>query len=151
MRIVTIAGTTWLIYSIVGNFLLPKFTAFVLSLVLGVSLFILPTANHVGIFIAIRRHNNHVAGAVSAQHSSALVRREKRVAIDMIIVIAVLLFSLSPAVAVNMFQDRLVGDKFEVSYVWTAAILYFNSSMNPVLYFVRNSEIRSAIRSMIHC
>lgn len=71
-------------------------------------------------------------------------------AIDMIIVIAVLLFSLCPAVVVNMFEDVLV-DEFEVLYVWTTAILYFNSSINPVIYFVRRSEIRSAIRSMIHC
>ena len=133
-----------------NSFILPKFTGFVLSLVLSVFLFILPIANHVGIFIAIRRHNNNVAGAVSGQDSSALVRREKRVAIDMIIVIAVLLFSLSPAVAVNMLQDFLV-DEFEVLYVWTAAIVYINSSINPVVYFVRNREIRNAIRSMINC
>ena len=68
----------------------------------------------------------------------------------MIIVIAVLLFSLFPAVVVNMFKGFL-GDEFEVLYVWATAVLYFNSSINPVIYFVRSSEIRSAIRSMIHC
>ena len=120
-----------------------------MDLVLGVLLFILPIVNHVGIFIAIRRHNKHVSDAVSGQDSSALVRREKKVAIDMVIVIAVLLFSLVPIVVVNMFKDFLV-DEFEVLYVWSAAFLYFNSSINPVIYFVRRSEIRSAIRSMIH-
>ena len=74
-----------------------------IELVVGVFLFILPIVNHVGIFIAIRRHNKHVAGAVSEQDSSnALVRREKKVAIDMVIVIAVLLFCLVPVVVVNM-------------------------------------------------
>ena len=120
-----------------------------MDLVLGVLLFILPIVNHVGIFIAIRRHNKHVSDAVSGQDSSALVRREKKVAIDMVIVIAVLLFALVPIVVVNMFKDFLV-DEFEVLYVWSAAFLYFNSSINPVIYFVRRSEIRSAIRSMIH-
>ena len=118
---------------------------------MGVLLFILPIANHVGIFIAIRRHNKHVSDAVSGQDSSgALVRREKKVALDMVIVIAVLLFSLVPIVVVNMFKDFLV-DEFEVLYVWTTAFLYLNSSINPVIYFVQRSEIRSAIRLMIHC
>ena len=121
-----------------------------LVLVVGVFLLILPIVNHVGIFIAIRRHNKHVAGAVSGRDLPALVRREKKVAIDMVIVIAILLFSLFPAVVVNMFND-LLGDKFEVLYVWATAVLYFNSSINPVIYFVRRSEIRSAIRSIIHC
>jgi len=134
----------------VKTLILPSITGFVLNLVLGVFLVILPIANHIGIFIAIRRHNNHVAGAVSEQNFSALVRRERRVAIDMIIVIAVLLFSLAPVVTVNILKDVLV-DEFEVLYVWTTTIVYFNSSINPIVYFVRNSEIRGAIRSMIHC
>ena len=121
-----------------------------LSLVAAVPLFILPIANNVGILIAIRRQNKHMADAVYGQNSSSLVRREKKVAIDMIIVIVVLLLSLFPAIVVNMFQDFLVHE-FEVLYVWTTAILYFNSSINPVIYFVRRSEIRNAIRSMIHC
>ena len=120
-----------------------------MDLVVGVFLFILPIANHVGIFIAIRRHNKQVADAVSGQDSPALVKREKKVAIDMVIVVTVLLFCLMPIVVVNMFQDFLV-DEFEVLYVWTAAVLYLNSSINPVIYFVRRSKIRSAIKSMLH-
>ena len=82
-----------------------------IELVVGVFLFILPIANHIGIFIAIRRHNKHVAGAVSGQDSSgALVRREKKVAIDMVIVIAVLLFCLVPIVVFNMFKHFLVDE-----------------------------------------
>ena len=150
VKTATIAGTIWLLYTILRRFILSEFTGFVLSLVVGVFLIILPIVNHVGIFIAIGRHNKHVVGAVSGQNLSALVRREKKVAIDMIIVIAVLLFSLFPAVVVNMFKGFL-GDEFEVLYVWATAVLYFNSSINPVIYFVRSSEIRNAIRSMIHC
>ena len=127
-----------------------KFTGFLLSLVVAVFLFILPIVNHVGIFIAIRRHYKHVVDAVSGQDSAALIRREKRVAIDMIIVMTVLLFSLVPAVVVKAFQ-HFIGNDFEVLYIWTQAIVYLNSSINPVIYFVRSSEIRSAIRSMIHC
>ena len=131
------------------NLSLLKVFSSMLSLVVGVFLFILPIVNHVGIFIAIRRRNNNVAGAVSGQDLSALVRREKKVAIDMIIVIGILLFSLFPAVIVNMFRPFL-GDKFEALYVWATSVIYFNSSINPDIYFVRRSEIRSAIRSMIH-
>ncbi|KAL9969104.1 hypothetical protein ACROYT_G021273 [Oculina patagonica] len=65
---------------------------------------VVPIVNHVGIFIAIRRHNKQIADAVSGQNAYVLFRREKKAAIDMIIVIAVLMLCLAPAIAVNMVE-----------------------------------------------
>ena len=130
------------------RFILPTNHAFILSLVVAMCLVILPVVNHIGIFIAIRRHNNQVAEAVSGQNLSVLFRREKKAAIDMFIVIAALMLFLAPAIAVNMFE-RLLLDKFEVLYAWSAALIFFNSSINPVIYLARNREIRSAVRSMM--
>ncbi|KAL9969103.1 hypothetical protein ACROYT_G021272 [Oculina patagonica] len=89
-----ITGTIWLVITILLRFILPDFAQFVLSHILGVIFVILPIVNHVGILIAIRRHNNQVAGVVSGQNASVIFRREKKAAIDMLIVIAVLLLCL---------------------------------------------------------
>ena len=122
---------------------------FVLNHVLGLIFVILPVLNHVGIFIAIRRHNKQVVGAVSGPNASLIIfRREKKAAIDMIIVIAVQLLCLCPSIAVHALQ-RFFSDNFEVLYVWSTTIIYINSAMNPVIYLVRNSEIRSAVKLMI--
>ena len=143
-----ITGTVWLLLTISRHFILPETPSFVLAQVVGVCFVILPIINHVGIFIAIRRHNKQVADTVSGQNLSVIFRREKKAAIDMLIVMAVLMLCLAPAVLINMFQS-LLHDKFEILYAWSAAAVFLNSSINPVIYSVRNREIRNAVKAMI--
>ena len=131
------------------RFYLPDDASFDLSRILGAMFVILPILNHVGIFIAIRRHNNQVAGAVSGPNASLIMfRREKAAATDMIIVIAVQLLCLCPHISVTTFKIILT-DKFEILYVWSTTVIFLNSSINPVIYMVRKSEIRSAVKLMI--
>ena len=132
------------------RFVLPTNTALILGLGLTVCLLILPIANHIGIFIAIRRHNSQVAGAVSGQNLSVIFRREKKAAMDMLIVIAVLMFCLAPVIFVTMFRPLFYeSDQFQALYAWSVALVYINSSINPGIYLVQNREIRSAVRSMM--
>ena len=81
-------------------------------------LFILPIVNHVRIFLAICRHNNQMHDAVSGQNLSIIFRREKKAAIDMLLVIAVLMLCLAPGVAINIFKG-LLNDQYDVLYVWS--------------------------------
>ena len=111
----------WMVLTALVHFILPQNDGFVLSMVLGVILLILPILNHVRIFIVIRRHNNEVRDAVSGHNLSAIFTREKKVAIDMLIVIAVLMFFLAPGLVVNMLAG-LLGDKFEFWFVWTTSL-----------------------------
>ena len=143
-----ITGTIWLLCSLLRLFILDDNIQFFLSICLGVLFFIVPIVNYVGIFLAIRRHNNQIHNAVSVQNLSALYRREKKAAKDVFTVIIVLLIFLTPVLVVNMFQE-ILHENFEVMYAWSTSILFINSSINPVIYFVRNGEIRDAIRTMM--
>lgn len=106
--------------------------------------------NHIGIFIVIRRHNRQVVEALSGNSSSVIFRREKKAAIDMIIVIAVLLLCLAPGLAVDMLRYRLFfPDKFDVLCLWCTSLLYLNSTINPVIYLVRKTGIRHAVKSIL--
>ena len=79
MLAATITGATWLVLTVFLTFSGSADTEFALSLVLGVIFVILPILNHVGIFIAIRRHNKLVAGAVSGPNASLILfRRDKK-------------------------------------------------------------------------
>lgn len=55
-----------------------------------------PIANHIRMLFAIRRHNRQMGDAVAAQQLSAVLRREKKVAIDMCVVAIILLASMVP-------------------------------------------------------
>ena len=145
---VVITGIIWLFLTILMRFALPGIPSFLLSLVLAACFIILPIVNHIGIFIAIRRHNNQVADAFSGHNLSVIFRREKKAAIDMFIVMALLILFLAPALFVNLFKG-LLGDKFEILYAWASGAIYLNSSINPVVYSVRNREIRNALKSIM--
>ena len=121
----------------------------IVSTILVLIFVILPIVNHIRIFFAIRRHNNQVQDAVSGQNLSAIFRREKKAAIDMFIVIAVLMLCLAPTLVSNMFKS-FVGEHYELFYVWSRTLIFINSSMNPVIYLARNSAIRNAVRAMMH-
>ena len=108
----------------------------------------MPVVNHIGIFIAIRRHNRQVVEAVSGDNLSVIFRREKKAAIDMIIVIAVLLLCLAPSVPVNIFAVSF-PDKSGVLRLWCASLVYANSSINPVIYCVRKRDIRRAVKAIL--
>ena len=122
--------------------------AYELGIIVGAILFIVPIVNHVRIFIAIRRHNRELHDAVSAQNLSVIFKRERKVAMDMFIITSVLMLCLAPTVASSMFQ-RLLAERYGVVYVWVTALLLINSSINPVLYLARNSEMRNAVKSTI--
>ena len=142
-----ITGTTWLIWSILMLFILPKDVQFVLSLGEGAIFFILPIVNHVGVFTAIRRQNEMVQDAVSGQNS-VLFRREKKAAIDMFVIVVVLLLCVAPVFLVNTFE-RFLRENFQIMFAWSTSLLFVNSSINPVIYLARSREIRDAVRSML--
>jgi len=81
----------------------------VILLDIGLIFIILPIVNHVRIFFTIRRHNIQMQDAVSGQNLAVIFRREKKAAIDMFIVIAVLMLCLAPAVAANILK-MFLGD-----------------------------------------
>jgi len=145
------AGSAWLLMVILTSFSLPESLSSFIILVLGVLLVVMPIVNHVGMFIAIRRHNNQAVDVVAEQNLSILFKREKKAAIDMIIVIAVLMFCVTPIIVLSILQQLIGAEEYELLYSWSVAIVYINSSINPVIYLGRNSEIGNAIRSIMSC
>ena len=145
-----LSGTTWLMCTGLTVFLFPSLQSFFLLVVLGMVLLIVPVVNHIGIFIAIRRHNRQVVDALSVNSSSIMFRREKKAAIDMIIVIAALLLCLAPAIAVDVLRYRLFfSDKFDVLWLSCTYLIFLSSSINPVIYLVRKRAIRRAVKSIL--
>lgn len=145
---IALSGATWLMCLSLNVFILPGFHSFIMIMALGVVLLIAPIVNHIGIFIAIRRHNRRVVEVVSGNNLSVIFRREKRAAIDMFIVIAVLLICLAPALAVDISR-LFFPDRFGCLWLWSNSLVYVNSSINPVIYWARKSDIRRAVKSML--
>ena len=144
-----ITTTAWLLVTIVihtaffGNV---RFGLQVISILLFI---LLPAINHIRMLLAIRRHNSQVVGQVGAQQLSVIFRREKKVAADMVIVVAVLVVCLAPILGINVAYNLQYHEIHARFYPWAFIMMYLNSSINPVLYLTRNEELRSALRSVV--
>ena len=150
MRSATITGVSWVILIVNVRCTLSGVARSVLSLALGVLLVILPIVNHVRTFFAIRHHNNQVQSALSEQQASIIFKREKRVFVNMLLVIALLLICLAPSLVLRMFPRLFYKlGIYDATYIWSTTLIFINSSINPVIYVTRNREIRNVVRSMV--
>ena len=147
-KVAVFTSLGWLSTALCIPFLPPK-PRYVVALSLGAPIFVIPVANHIAMLLAIRRHNHQVKDAVSSQQLLAILKREKRVAVDMFIVTSALVICLLPKLVVVSFYQSL-SSLYNSLYVCASTLMLLHSSINPVLFLLRNSELRSAVRSVLH-
>ncbi len=131
------------------HFILPDKLGYILLLTSAMLFILLPVINHIRMFFAIRRHNNQIVGQVDAQQLSVIFRREKKVAVDMAIVVVVLVACLGPMLVVKLILQSSFPKIYDLLYPWAFTMIYLNSSINPFLYLIRNEELRSALRLVV--
>ena len=124
-----------------------SFAGLVFAIIVSVIFIAVPTVNHVRMFLAIRRHNNLVAGAAAWQQLSAVLRREKKVALDMALISLVLLLSLAP-MPLSKIMQSLLPKTYSVLQPWTVTMVFLISSLNPFLYMLRNKALRDGMKSV---
>ena len=112
---------------------------------------LLPIVNHVRMFLSIRRHNRQVVDTVNQQQLVVIFRREKKVALDMVIVAAAVIACLGPLLVNQLFYHFFpkLYKLHNLLYPWTFTMIYLNSFINPVLYITRNKELRSALKAVM--
>ena len=145
-----ITASIWVLVTILLHFvipedLLPQHTL----LTIGVIFILLPAINHFRMFLAIRRHNSQMVGQVNAQQLSAIFGREKKVAVDMAIVVVILFACLGPMIVIKLAFQSSLPEIYDLLYPWAFTMTYINSSINPFLYLKRNGELRRAVRSVV--
>ena len=93
----------------------------------------------------IRRHNAPLAAVAVPSQMTTVFQREKKVALDMCIITVLLFASISPAVSMVLLQNWYPGVHSILlpSSLTMASIL---SSINPVIYFGRNKNMRTALK-----
>ena len=144
-----ITWATWLFLTILIHFVISGDLQYILLLTSGMLFILLPVVNHVRMYLSIRRHNNQVAGAVDGQQLLITFRREKKVAVDMLIVAVALIACLGPMMVIKLVFQSTLPKLYDILYPWAFTMTYLNSFINPVLYVKRNKELRSALKAVI--
>ena len=124
--------------------ILPLIPATILLAITGATVTIFPIANYIIMFIAVRYHSRKVQDMVSSQQLQGIVRREKKVAINMLIVSVVLGICVIPKYVVTYFCQSF-GSLYPSLFVSFTTLLTLNSSTNPVLYIWWDPGLRAAL------
>ena len=130
--------------------ILPRITTLILLTKSIVIFTILPTANYMIMFMAVRHQNRKVQDMVSSQQLRGILRREKKVAMNMFIVSVVLAVCVIPKLAVILLSKSSLGSHYNSFSLWSTALFLLNSSVNPILYTWQDSRLRAAVRSVIN-
>ena len=149
MKTALLTSISWLLFTVLVKFVLPENTQYIAYFTVTMWLMITPVVNHVRMLFAIRRYNRQIADAVAAQQMSVVLRREKKVALDMFVVMIVLLASNLPV----FFMERVFIRYPRVHAImvpWVFTVAFISSSFNPLYYFARDANIRNAVKSMIN-
>ena len=134
----------WLLLTILFQFVLNTRQSLVLLQIYGVVFVILPPVNYMRVRFFIRRHNTPLAVAVPSQMTTVF-QREKKVALDMCIITVLLFASISPAAFMVLLRNRYPG-VHSILLPWSLTMASILSSVNPVIYFGRNKNMRTAFK-----
>ena len=130
------------------QYVFPSFGGKIFSSVVATAFILVPAVNHGRMLFAIRRHNNLIVGAAVSSELSAMFRREKKVALDMAILILLLLFSLAPLILNKIIIEKFFPKLYGILKPWGSTSVFLISALNPLLYILRNKTLRDEMRSV---
>ena len=141
-------GISWVLLTGLVQFVFSPVVGKIFGITMKVIYIAVPIVNHIGMFFAIRRHKTFAAGASVPQQVSVVFRREKKVALEMAIISLVLFLSLLPGLL-----NKIVEAKWPKLYIflhpWTLTMVFLVSSLNPIIYTLRNKRLRIGMKSVL--
>ena len=149
-----LAGASVALFVVPTEFVLTASNPLIVPhLITGAFVILTPIINHFRMLIAIRQHRHQVADVVASnQQRNMILRREKKVAFDMLIVSIALPLTFAPAHVVKILQlSGLLPSSFRYLFPWALSAAFMSSSVNPIIYIWRNKELRTAMKSTVSC
>ena len=148
-RYLWVVGTSWLLWIIVTSLPFVKaldasqfFIVIATLICINISIVLLSYGQ---IFIVVLRHRKRINE--QRQCGKSIVCRENNTN-TIAIVIVVMLVCYLPLLPLLIFRG-IVGDRVNVIYIfdaWVDVFIYACSSANPLIYWYRSKEIKSAIQ-----
>ena len=129
--------------------ILPLIHATVISVIICIVFVIFPIANYIIMFMAVRYHNRKVQDMVSSLQLQVILRREKKVAMNMFIVFVVFAICVIPKYA-SLILSQSFGSLYPSIYLLSTTLMMLNSSINPILYIWRDSGLRATLKSYVN-
>lgn len=148
VKTMSFIGVSWFLLTLLAQLLLSSILELVFSMTLIAIFIVIPTVNHIRMYLAIRRHNKELRRSVASVRLTTVLRREKKTAIDMFVITMVLLLCLVPVILIKPTQVPFPR-VYSFLQPWSIAMVFSNSALNPLIYTLRNQSLRDAMRNVI--
>lgn len=100
---------------------------------------------YVKVFKVLRRHRNQIRTQTLSTSHNVNMKKYKKSVLTMVYVLLIFLACYTPLLTSMVIRLTLgYTPSIKMAYEWSATITYLNSSLNPVVYWVRMQEIRVA-------
>ena len=137
-RVTIILVAIWLISCVFSLASLMKYDFFVILTILGSSGFLLTTFARVYVYIVARYHENQI---------QAQFLRERKSALNVVYIYTVFAACYLPKVCLT-FAEAITG-KPSVLTLFAIFFVFFNSSLNPLVYCWRLREVRQIMKDTL--
>ena len=143
-RVKIILVAIWLI-SCVFSLVRLKYDYFVVVSILGSSGFLLTTFACVYVYIVARYHQNQIQAQFQQQNAQVIVLlRERKSALNVVYIYIVFVACYLPKLC-STFDDTITGNP-SVFTPFALFFVFFNSSLNPLVYCWRLREVRQIMK-----
>ena len=146
---IALTGLSWFVVTGLAqfSFAFSSIIGSVFGIIWTIIFIVIPIVNHVRMFVAIRRHNKLMAEAAVPQNLSTVLRREKKVAMDMAVISLVVLLSLAPT-PLNKITQASSRKLYVILQPWSLTMVFLISSINPLIYVLRNKALKDGVKSV---
>ena len=148
LKVIALTGMSWFLLTGLVQFVFSRAAGRIFATTLPIIFIVVPIINHVGMFLAVRRHKSFTARAGISTPLSVVLQREKKVTLNMAIISLVLLLSLSPQLLNKIIQTSC-SKLYILLQPWTLTMVFLISSVNPIIYTLRNKALRDGMRAVL--
>ena len=97
------------------------------------------------VFRVLRRHRSQIRAQTLSAWNSVNMKKYKKSVLTMVYVLLMFLVCYTPFLTAMAFRIMVgYNSSIKLAYEWGATVVYLNSSLNPLLYWIRMQEIRVA-------
>ena len=147
-RVTIILVAIWLISCVCSLVTLMKYDYFVIVTILGSSGFLLTTFACVYVCIVARYHQNQIQAQFQQLNAQVIVLlRERKSALNVMYIYIVFAACYLPKLC-SMFDDGITGNP-SVLTMFALFFVFFNSSLNPLVYCWRLREVRQIMKDTL--
>jgi len=97
------------------------------------------------VFRVLRRHRSQIRAQTLSAWNGVNMKKYKKSVLTMVYVLLMFLVCYTPFLTAMAFRIMVgYNSSIKLAYEWGATVVYLNSSLNPLLYWIRMQEIRVA-------